>query len=51
MGKVKEQLLEDMMIYPELYNNPFYDDYPLPLSQDDKDELENVKEDNRRDTL
>ena len=51
MGKVKQQLEEDMMLHPELYG-PDESDY---MSEEELkrqyDEIQNVIEDNRRDTL
>jgi len=38
MGEIKGRLEEDMMINPELYNNPSEDDYEL--SEDEKLTLE-----------
>ena len=62
MGKVKQHLEQDIELNPENYNNPdpteeeydFIDKHIIVAripNHIDKDEIENVKEDNRRDTL
>ena len=70
MGKVKQQLTEDMMLNPENYNNPdpteeeyedvqgLFDDFldkhivvaRMPTDED-KDEIESIIIDNKKDTL
>jgi hypothetical protein len=69
MGKVKQQLTEDMMLNPENYNNPepteeeyedvqgLFDDFldkhivVARMPDADKDEIESIIIDNKKDTL
>ena len=62
MGKVKQHLEQDIELNPENYNNPdpteeeydFINKHIIVAripNHADKDEIENVKEDNRKDTL
>ena len=62
MGKVKQALLEDMMLNPENYNNPDLTEEEMDFvnshfqvvtipDHQDKDEIESIIMYNKRDTL
>ena len=51
MGKIKAWLLEDMENNPENYNNPEPTEEEYDALDVDKDEIESIIIDNKKDTL